>query len=282
MAENISVKDLLEAGAHFGHQVSRWNPKMRPYIFSTKGDIHILDLEQTMTALQKACDFITKTTALGSHVLFVGTKKQAAPIIEFEANRSGQYFINNRWLGGLLTNFKTIKASIERLADLEKKAASPEFEKYTKKERLSTQRDINKLNSIFSGIKTMQRVPGCVFILDSKTEDIAKKEAIRLKIPVVAVVDTNSNPDGVDYVIPANDDAVRSIQIITKAIADACEEGMKRRQVALAKDASQEKEEKKPAPFAKEKEMAGEPKPRVYVAERKKKGPDEVTESEKK
>ena len=267
----VSIKELLEAGAHFGHQVSRWNPRMRPYIFTTKGGIHILDLEQTTAALKKAIQFVTDTVALGHHVLFVGTKNQAKAIIEEEAKRAGQYFVNNRWLGGFLTNFKTIKASIDRLDNLEKLAASPEFEKYVKKERLTIEREIKKLNSIFSGIKTMQTLPGCIFIIDPKTEETAKREAIRLKIPLVAIVDTNCDPEGIDYVIPANDDAIRSVQVITKAIADACEEGGRRRQEWLVKQGKNDKDEK-PSNFDQEKEIKG--KGTAYVA--KKKGEEEV------
>lgn len=232
----VSIKELLEAGAHFGHQVSRWNPKMRPYIFSTKGGIHILDLEQTNEYLKKARQFVADTVALGNSVLFVGTKKQAKPVIQEEAKRSGQFYVCNRWLGGFLTNFKTIKASIERLESLEKKAASPDFEKFTKKERLTTQREIDKLEFVLGGIRNLKKQPGCVFIIDPKTEDIAKREAKKLGIPVVALVDTNCDPDGIDFVIPANDDAIRSIQLITKEIADACLEGNIRRQEALAKE----------------------------------------------
>lgn len=272
MSQEVSVKELLEAGAHFGHQVSRWNPKMRPYIFTTKGGIHILDLEQTVVALKKAVKFVTDTVALGNHVLFVGTKNQAKPIIEEAAKRCRQFHVNNRWLGGFLTNYKTIKASIERLGHLEKLVQSPDFEKYVKKERVMTEKEIRKLNSIFSGIKTMPGLPGCVFIIDPKTEETAKREANRLKIPVVAIVDTNSSPEGIDYIIPANDDAIRSLQIITGAVADACEEGWRRRQAALVKE-GKEDEEKKPSAFAQEKEVKG--KGRAYIGGRKKKGEEE-------
>lgn len=239
----VTIKDLLEAGSHFGHQVSRWNPRMRPYIFATKGGIHILDLDQTTNFLKKACRFVADTVAAGGSVLFVGTKKQAKGVIEEEAKRVGQFFVTNRWLGGLLTNFKTIKASIERMENLEKQAASPDFEKFTKKERLDIARQIEKLNSVLGGIKSMRQPPGSLFIVDIKKEEIAKKEANRLKIPIVAMVDTNSDPQGIDYLIPANDDALRSIQVITKAVADACAEGYQRRQVALAKEEGEEKKD---------------------------------------
>lgn len=275
MSSAVSIKELLEAGAHFGHQVSRWNPRMRPFIFTTKSGVHILDLEQTVVALQKACKFVTEIVAQGHSVLFVGTKTQAKPIIDEEAKRCGQFYIHYRWLGGLLTNFKTIRASIERLKNLEKLSASEEFQKYTKKERLEVEREIQKLNSIFLGIKTMEKMPGVLFLIDPKTETIAKKEAIRLKIPVVAIVDTNCDPLGIDYVIPANDDAIRSIQIITKAIADACEEGTRIRQEQLVKESHMDKGDEKPSAVARE--MAVKEKAKAYVG-RKKKGEGETEE----
>lgn len=264
MSTAVSVQELLEAGAHFGHQVSRWNPKMRPYIFSIKGGIHILDLEQTANGLKKACHFVAETVALGNQILFVGTKKQARVCIETEAKRTGQFYVINRWLGGMLTNFKTIKASIDRMEALEKQAASPDFEKFTKKERLTIEREIAKLDHILGGIKTMQRLPGCVFIIDPKNEEIAKKEARRLKIPVVAMVDTNCNPEGIDYIIPANDDAIRSIQIVTKAIADSCEEGLRKREAALAKEQNRPEGEEKPTPFVTEREIKTQAKAYVH------------------
>lgn len=272
----VSVKDLLEAGCHFGHQVSRWNPKMRPYIFATKGNIHILDLDQTAVALNKAAQFITDCVAQGHSVMFVGTKPQARLIIEQEAKRCGQFYISNRWLGGLLTNYKTIKASIDRLHQLEKQTASLDFEKYTKRERLTVEREIQKLNSIFFGIKTMERMPGCLFIIDPKTEDIAKREACRLKIPIVAIVDTNSDPDGIDYLIPANDDAIRSLQLITQTMADACEAGAKQRQEILAREEKDEsKEEAKSAPLITEKEI--KEKGRAFVGRPRREEAEETT-----
>lgn len=269
MPVEVSVKDLLEVGAHFGHQVSRWNPKMRPYIFATKGGIHILDLEQTYTQLKAACKFVADQVALGEQVLFVGTKKQAKAIIEEEAKRVGQFYVCNRWLGGLLTNFKTIKASIDRLIALEEKTKSEGFAKYTKKERLDTQREIEKLNYVLGGIREMKKIPGVVFIIDPKTESIAKKEARRLNIPIVAVVDTNCNPEEINYLIPANDDAVRSVQLLTKTIADACAEGLQRRQVALAKEETGEKGmgTEKSAPLVTEREI--KEKARAFVGKKK-------------
>lgn len=271
----VSVKELLEAGCHFGHQVSRWNPKMRPYIFATKGNIHILDLDQTVVALNKASQFILDVVAQGHQILFVGTKPQAKPIIEEEAKRCGQYYVKHRWLGGLLTNFKTIKASIERLHRLEAQTNSPDFEKYTKRERLEIEREITKLNGLFSGIKTMTHLPGCLFIIDPKTEEIAKREAFRLKIPIVAIVDTNCDPRGIDYLIPANDDAVRSLKIITKTIADACEEGCKQHQEILAQAEKEEKEEgEKPTPLISEKEI--KEKGKAFIGRRRKEEEEET------
>lgn len=275
MSTAVSIKELLEAGAHFGHQVSRWNPRMRPFIFSIKSGVHVLDLEQTVEALKRACKFVTDTVALGHSVLFVGTKTQAKPVIEEEAKRCGQFYVNYRWLGGLLTNFKTIRASIERLKNLEKLAGSEEFQKYTKKERLDVEREIHKLNNIFLGIKTMEKMPGVIFLIDPKTESIAKKEGIRLKIPLVAIVDTNCDPEGIDYVIPANDDAIRSIQLITKAIADACEEGSKKREERLLKESRTDKGDEKPSVVAREMEV--KEKAKAYVG-RKKKGEEDTEE----
>ena len=241
-AAEISVKELLEAGAHFGHQSSRWNPKMRPFIFTTKGGIHILDLDQTAQQIKKACKYVTDQVALGGAVLFVGTKKQARDLIAVESQRAGQFFVNIRWLGGMLTNFKTIKASIDRLNQLQKRKESPEFEKLVKKERLMIDRDIEKLERNLSGIRAMNNLPACVFIVDPKKEEIAKKEAIRLKIPVIAMLDSNCDPTGIDYLIAANDDAIRSIQLVTGAIAEACIEGSLRRQEALGRDTKETEE----------------------------------------
>lgn len=271
---DVSVKELLEAGAHFGHQSSRWNPKMRPYIFATKGNIHILDLDQTVTALKKAADFVRDVVAQGRSLLFVGTKNQARPILSQEAQRCGQYYVTNRWLGGLLTNFKTIKASIDRLHKLKEQTASPDFEKYTKKERLNVEREIQKLNWLFCGIKTMTKLPGCLFIVDPKTEEIAKREARRLKIPIVALVDTNCDPEGIDYLIPANDDAIRSIQIITKTMADACEAGAKRRQEILVEEAKEEAKEEKEAGAKLVEERQIKEKGKAYIG-RSRKGEEE-------
>src|SRR3989338_8674443 len=214
MSQNVGVRELLEAGSHFGHQVSRWNPKMRPYIFASKGGIHILDLQQTVNQLKTACDFVTKVTALGGSVLFVATKRQAQAIVQEEAKRAGQFFVTTRWLGGMLTNFRTIRASIDRLKSMRESMKTESFAKRKKKERLQIEKEVLKLESVLSGIQDMPGVPSVVFVIDPNRETIAVNEARKLKIPLVALVDTNCNPDPIDYVVAANDDAVRSIQII--------------------------------------------------------------------
>jgi small subunit ribosomal protein S2 len=233
MPAKVGVKEMLEAGVHFGHQTRRWNPKMRQYIFTQRDGIHIIDLEQTLSQTQQAYKFIADTVALGNSVLFVGTKKQAKEIIEQQAQRAEQFYVSNRWLGGMLTNFKTIRASIDRLNTLESRRDKGEFEMLTKKEGLRLGREIDKLENSLGGIKKMNKLPGAVFIIDPGNEDIARKEANKLGIPVIALVDTNCDPDGIDYLIPANDDAIRSIQLFTTTLADACLEGNERRELAL-------------------------------------------------
>ncbi len=220
------MKQLLEAGVHFGHQTSRWNPKMRPYIFGARNGIHIIDLQQTVTLFRDACDFIRDVTARGGNVLFVGTKKQAQEAIESEAQRAGQYWVNNRWLGGTLTNFQTIKQSIERMQRLEDTLADPaSLTNYKKKERLLMQRELDKLRFNLQGIRDMKRQPDAMFVIDPDREAIAVAEANRLGIPVVAVVDTNCDPDRIAYCIPGNDDAIRAIRLFCGAVADSCLEG---------------------------------------------------------
>ena len=221
------MRELLEAGAHFGHQTKRWNPKMKPYIYGARRGIYILDLSKTYTAFGKAYDFVVDATSQGKSVLFVGTKKQAQDIIEEEAKRAGQYFVTHRWLGGMLTNWKTIKNSIGRLREIEKIQGDGTINDLTKKEALSIERERVKLEQALGGIKDMERMPGVVFLVDPNKEHIAVREANRLKIPIVAVVDTNCDPDPIDWVIPGNDDAIRAIKLFTSSIADACLEGKK-------------------------------------------------------
>jgi small subunit ribosomal protein S2 len=221
----VTMKQMLEAGVHFGHQTKRWNPKMKPYIFGARNGIYIIDLQQTVVLWRRAYDFIVDLTSNGDKVLFVGTKKQAQEVVAEEAGRAGMFYVNNRWLGGTLTNFKTVKGSIERLRSIERMETDGTFEKLPKKEVLELGRERDKLLRSLGGIKDMGRLPGALFIIDPKKEHIAVAEANRLQIPVVAVVDTNCDPDLVDYVIPGNDDAIRSIKLFTANIADACAEG---------------------------------------------------------
>jgi small subunit ribosomal protein S2 len=222
------IKELLEAGVHFGHKTSRWNPKMKKFIFGQRNNIYIIDLEKTTQCLMQAKEFILELTSKGGTVLFVGTKKQAQEIIEREANRCGMYWVNNRWPGGLLTNFSTIKKSLKRLKELKEMREEGVFDKLSKKEASSLMRELEKLEKNFSGIINMENLPSCLFIIDIQKEKTALNEARRLKIPVVALVDTVSDPDTVDYPIPGNDDAIRSIQLITSHIAETVVEGRKR------------------------------------------------------
>ena len=222
------IRELLEAGVHFGHKTSRWNPKMKKFIFGQRSNIYIIDLEKTAQCLMRAKEFLLEITSKGGTVLFVGTKKQAQDIIEKEAVRCGMYWVNNRWSGGLLTNFSTIKKSLQRLKDLEKMKEEAIFEKLTKKEASSLMKELEKLKKNFFGIINMENLPSCLFIVDIQKEKTALNEARRLKIPVVALIDTISDPDTVDYPIPGNDDAIRSIQLITSHIADTIIEGRKR------------------------------------------------------
>jgi small subunit ribosomal protein S2 len=220
------MKQLLEAGVHFGHQTSRWNPKMRPYIFGARNGIHIIDLQQTVTLFREACDFVREVAGRGGSILFVGTKKQAQEAIKSEADRCKQYHVNNRWLGGTLTNFQTIKKSIDRMKKLEDILGDPAIAAiYKKKERLLMQRELDKLNINLAGIREMKRPPDALFVIDPDREQIAVSEANRLKIPVVAVVDSNCDPDRIAYCVPGNDDAIRAIRLFCGAISDSVLEG---------------------------------------------------------
>ncbi len=224
----ITMKQLLEAGVHFGHQTRRWNPKMKPYIFGARNGIYIIDLQKTVTLARAAFRFVADVTARGASVLFVGTKKQAQDVIREEALRCGQFHVTSRWLGGTLTNFRTIKQGIDRLKTLEKMSEDGTFDRLPKKEVASLQREQEKLEKNLGGVKDMTKLPGCVFVVDPKKEHIAVHEASRLGIPVIAVVDTNCDPEGIDYVIPGNDDAIRSIKLFTGKVAEAALEGMAR------------------------------------------------------
>lgn len=228
---DISLRDLLDAGVHFGHQTRRWNPRMKPYIFGSKNGIHIINLQQTAINLARACAFVTDAVAKGEKILFVGTKRQAADIVCEAAIESDQYHVTHRWLGGMLTNFKTVKGSIDRLNKLERDRDEGRWELVTKKERITNERALEKLKNSLGGIQVMTALPGVIFIIDPKKEHIAVTEAKRLGITVVAVCDTNCDPDNIDFVIPGNDDALKAIKLFAKAISDAAIEGRQ-----LAKD----------------------------------------------
>ena len=221
----VSIKELLEAGVHFGHQTNRWNPKMKKFLFGERNGIYIIDLQQTLTRMEQAYAFVRDTVAAGQSVLFVGTKRQAAEILQEEALRANMFFVNQRWLGGMLTNFQTIRKSIDKMKKLGAKLADPSQYGLKKKEIMKMQKDIVKLEKYLSGIKNMRGVPGAVFVLDTRIEHIAVQEANRLEIPVIAILDSNCDPDHITYPIPGNDDAIRSIKLITSRIADACIEG---------------------------------------------------------
>ncbi len=222
----VTIKQLLEAGVHFGHQTRRWNPKMARFIFAERNGIYIINLEKTESELALACRFLEDTVRKGGYILFAGTKKQAQQIIEEEANRCGMFYVNQRWLGGTLTNFETIRRSVKRLNELEKMQEDGTFEKLTKKEVAIFRKEMGKLEKNLSGIRKMDRLPSAMFIVDVKKEETAVKEARRLGIPVVALVDTNSDPDVIDYVIPGNDDAIKSIKLVCAAVADAILQGV--------------------------------------------------------
>ncbi len=241
----ITMKQMLEAGVHFGHQTKRWNPKMKPYIFGARNGIYIVDLQKTVRQFKAAYQFIQDTVASGEKVLFVGTKKQAQDAIREESERAGQYYVNNRWLGGMLTNFTTIKASIDRLKKIEAMNADGTIAQYTKKEALQIEREREKLEKNLGGIKNMTKLPGAVFIIDPKKEAIAVQEANKLGIPVVAIVDTNCDPDNIDFVIPGNDDAIRAIRLFASKMSEACAEGSQ-----LRKDAKQTEAEGSDEPEA--------------------------------
>lgn len=232
----ISMKQLLEAGVHFGHQTSRWNPKMKPYIFGARNGIHIIDLQQTVTMFKDVEAVVRDLAASGGNILFVGTKKQAQDAIREEATRCGMFHVHNRWLGGTLTNFATIRQSIDRLRKLEEMENDPKIvEALTKKEMLGLTREKEKLEQSLGGIKGMRKLPDAIFVIDPKQEEIAVKEARKLGIPVVAVIDTNCDPDMVDYKVPGNDDAIRAIRLFCAAMADAVLEGRAIYEQALAK-----------------------------------------------
>ena len=226
MAAGVTMKQMLEAGVHFGHQTRRWNPRMRPFIFTERHGIHILDLAQTVRRLDAALQRVREVASGGQTVLFVGTKKQAQETIKAEADRCSMPYVTNRWLGGTLTNWNTISRRIEHLRDLEARIGSGELEKYTKRERLSVEKEHAKMQRAFGGLRSLDRMPGMVFVIDPHMEDIAVHEANRVSIPIVAMCDTDADPDLIDYPVPSNDDAIRAIQLLTGRIADAVLEGL--------------------------------------------------------
>ncbi len=264
--QKMDITALIEAGGHFGHLTRRWNPKMKPYIFMEKNGIHIIDLKKTQILLEEAAEGLTQLISEGKKVLFVGTKKQAKGVIESEARRCDANWVSERWLGGMLTNFSTIRKSIKRLNNIEKQETDGTFDKITKKERLFLSREKDKLKKVLEGVESMTRLPGAMFVVDIKKESIAVKEALRLNIPVFAIVDTNCDPDPINYIIPANDDAVKTIELIVKYIADAVLEGevkakeIRAQEAAEAERIRKEKEEERKEEERKEKERREEEK----------------------
>lgn len=223
----VSMKQLLEAGVHFGHQMRRWDPRMKSYIFTDRNNIYIIDLQQTVKLIDVAYDFIKEISSQGANILFVGTKKQALESIKNEAEKCGMFYVNYRWLGGTLTNFNTIRKRVKRLYELEEMENNKMFEVLPKKEAMSLKVEKEKLEKLLTGIKNMEKLPDAIFVVDPKKEKIAIAEAIKLSLPIVAIVDTNCNPEEIDYVIPGNDDAIRAVKLISSVIADAVIEGKK-------------------------------------------------------
>lgn len=238
---NISIKSFLEAGVHFGHQARKWNPRMKQYIYGEKGDLYIIDLQMTLEALKKACEVVSDIVAGGDEIIIVGTKKQAQDIISEEAARCGMLYINQRWVGGLLTNFSMVRQAIERYNTFLKTEEAGEIENLTKKELAKFRRDKERLEKKFKGIKNLVRLPGAIFVIDSRKEAIAIREARKMDIPVIGVVDTDCDPDKVDYCIPGNDDAIKSIRLLTSKIADAVLEGKARYEETRKEEEKEEK-----------------------------------------
>ncbi|MFC3121909.1 30S ribosomal protein S2 [Agaribacter flavus] len=233
---NVSMRDMLQAGVHFGHQTRYWNPKMAPFIFGARNKVHIINLEKTVPLFNEALSYLSSVSAKKGKILFVGTKRAASEAVKEAAQKCGQYYVNKRWLGGMLTNWKTVRQSINRLKELEAQSQDGTFDKLTKKEVLLLQREMTKLENSLGGIKDMGGLPDCIFVIDADHEHIAITEARNLGIPVVAVVDTNSNPDGVDYIVPGNDDAIRAIQLYTNAAADSVTQGRNGEAVPATED----------------------------------------------
>jgi small subunit ribosomal protein S2 len=244
---NVTMKELLEAGVHFGHETKRWDPKMKPYIFGARNGIYIIDLQKTVQLFKEAYQFIREVASKGEYILFVGTKKQAQETIQEQANRCGMFYVNHRWLGGMLTNFQTIKRSIDRLNQLEAMKNQEIYTLLPKKEILEMEKERSRLERSLGGIKNMNRLPGAIFVVDPKKEKIAIREARKIGIPSVGIVDTNCDPDDVDYVVPGNDDAIRAIQLFTTKIADAVIEGKQLYEKQLQMEGAKEEKEAPPA-----------------------------------
>jgi small subunit ribosomal protein S2 len=253
------MKEMLVAGLHFGHQTKRWNPKMKPYIFGARNKIYIINLDKTLPLFNKAYDFVENCVAKGGNIMFVGTKRQAQETIREEADRCGMHYIDHRWLGGMLTNFQTIKKSVDRMKSIEAMTEDGTINQYKKKEAMKMGKDLTKLNRNLGGIKTMKGLPSALFVVDPKREGIAVEEANRLGIPVISMLDTNCDPEGIDYPIPGNDDAIRSIKLIVSRIADAVIEGKSKRADGMEEDAGAETVEDLAAVEAAEMDVPGEP-----------------------
>jgi small subunit ribosomal protein S2 len=275
----IELTHLIEAGAHFGHLTRRWNPKMKPFIFMEKNGIHIIDLKKSLGYLEHAYQEMVNVVSQGGSILFVGTKKQAKGVIESEAKRCGMNWVSERWLGGMLTNFSTIRKSVKRLQNIEKQETDGTFDKITKKERLFLSRERDKLKKILEGVETMSKLPNAVFVVDIKKEDIAVKEAKRLNIPVFAIVDTNCDPDDINHVIPANDDAVKTIELIVKNMADAAIEGQAKFKEKRAEEIAERERARKE--HQEETEQEEEKKPPKKHLKKKEKIEEEVSEEPK-
>lgn len=275
----IELTHLIEAGAHFGHLTRRWNPKMKPYIFMEKNGIHIIDLKKSLGLLNQAYQEMVDTVSHGNSILFIGTKKQAKGVIESEAKRCGMNWVSERWLGGMLTNFSTIRKSVKRLQNIEKQETDGTFDKITKKERLFLSRERDKLKKILEGIESMSKLPGAIFVVDIKKEDIAVKEAKRLNIPVFAIVDTNCDPDDINFAIPANDDAVKTIELIIRHMADAIIEGQAKFKERKAEEVADRERARKE--HHEETEQSEEKKVSKKHLKRRDKKEDDISEEKK-
>jgi small subunit ribosomal protein S2 len=280
----VTMRELLEAGVHFGHQTRRWNPKMKPYVFGARNGIYIIDLQKTVEQTRNACAFASKVVSEGKKVLFVGTKKQAKDVIEDEAKRANMHYVTNRWLGGMLTNYQTVKASIDRLKKIEALKGSADWNEVPKKEQSRYDRELEKLKKSLGGIEDMKKLPGALFVVDTEKEHIAVKEAKKLGIPTIAVVDTNCDPQDVTHVIPGNDDAIRSVRLFARLIADSCLEGAKVFQEKLraqdvAEQGREEDTEKKVSRFEGDIDLQGIDEADIEAAATEEEGTEEGEES---